>query len=989
MTDSNLPPELHGLDPGELLARGLNTPRPSGGLHDWTPPTPEELARLLPQYHIERMLGHGGMGAVYQGTQEKLSRPVALKLLPAELTADAEFVTRFEREARTLAQLQHPGIVAIYDFGQTSDGHLYFVMEYVEGTDLRRILQGPGLHPSQALEIIVQVCEALQAAHRRGVVHRDIKPANILITLDGRVKLADFGLARQDHDDIEASDLTCTNDVLGTPDYMAPEQHAGRTERPDHRADIFALGLTLYEMLTGQLPRGAFVPPSRKVQVDVRIDEVVLKALQEEPARRYQQASEMKTDVDHIRSSVHRPATVPPASPVAAPAPVSRPASGTYATPAPAAIPVVAPPRPKSLLWLVTLGPVLLVALVLALFALHRLPAQLPVSPVSAATSHEAAATPVPAAPSPISVRPAPATSATAPNKLEDVLFLYDWQYKTTRAPTATRPSYDFVHGLFFEKDGTVYSRGRNQSWKWSWTATGPRTIRLDQQFKGYVAEITFDPTFTKFQGQSTDGGTFSGYRQKLFTEQELSTIRQNLQERFPADAAPAKPPAEEVENDPPAATALAATPQPNPAPQLSATPQSTAASTAIPAVLPSPTPAPATVHRDARQAIQSGSWLFVNPFETATLTFAGDGSVSDENRRPTTWHWQPRDAQSFFLSRSDARNRDATIMTFDPDFTRFEGNGLSGDGKITGTRTAAATEDFKNSLTSYTWTWHSGKGRFHRSAKIRFRADGVATYSDSDKTISWSIIGPRNILVGDNCPLEFDSTLMTYQGVNQKEHWPITGQRQERLDAPESHVPSVVAAAPAATPAPAASPEPAPSALPQSTIDLLAKNGPAITDQVLAPLDMPSIPEATVTLWREDLLDEASKAPAAAQPAYLQATYLLDTWKSVLRERYQVISTSQFSGAIIDTPDMSTSRKTTLHVWDWLQYSREHDDAARHEVAKQRTADFFASGPPRRWAERTAILRPGIEKVYAGFRRALRQIPAESPNPKQPPAKP
>ncbi len=292
-------PELHGLDPGELLARGLNTVHPSGPVHHWTPPTPEELARLLPQYHIESLLGRGGMGAVYKGFQEKLARPVAIKLLPAELTADEQFVTRFEREAKTLASLQHPGIVSIYDFGQTTDGHLYFVMEYVEGTDLQRILQGPGLEPGQALELITQICEALHAAHCQGVIHRDIKPANILITKDGRVKLADFGLARPDRED--HGNITLSNVALGTPDYMAPEQRQGQT---DLRADIYALGVMLYEMLTGQLPRGAWAPPSRKVQVDVRIDEVVLKALQLEPDLRYQQASEMKTDVDSIRSGV-------------------------------------------------------------------------------------------------------------------------------------------------------------------------------------------------------------------------------------------------------------------------------------------------------------------------------------------------------------------------------------------------------------------------------------------------------------------------------------------------------------------------------------------------------------------------------------------------------------------------------------------------------------------------------------------------------------
>ena len=219
-----------------------------------------------------------------------------------------EFVTRFKREARTLARLQHSRIVTIHDFGQTTEGHLYFVMEHIDGTDLRSILKGPGLNPEQALLVVGQICDALQAAHRQGIIHRDIKPENVLISKDGYVKLADFGLARPPGSD-GASQLTDTNVVMGTPNYMAPEQQDGAA-KADHRSDIFALGVMFYEMLTGQTPRGVFDPPSRKVQVDVRIDEVVLKALQSEPERRYQQASEMKTDVERIRTTpCHRPET--------------------------------------------------------------------------------------------------------------------------------------------------------------------------------------------------------------------------------------------------------------------------------------------------------------------------------------------------------------------------------------------------------------------------------------------------------------------------------------------------------------------------------------------------------------------------------------------------------------------------------------------------------------------------------------------------------
>ncbi len=313
-----LPGDRPGIDasPEELLRRALQTRPTSGAVGPWAPPEPEALAKLLPQYRIESFLGRGGMGAVYKGRQTALDRPVAIKLLPAEMAADDSFIARFQREARTLARLQHPGIVAVYDFGQTREGHLYFVMEFVDGTDLHRVLHGPGLSEAQSLEIVSQVCDALQYAHSQGVVHRDIKPANILLTADGRAKLADFGLARPLHE--ESAALTRSNVVMGTPDYMAPEQIYGTA---DHRADLFSLGVMLYEMLTGRPPRGSWLAPSQRVQVDVRLDDVVVRALAEDPELRYQQASEIKNDVDHIRTTVLEVPTPEPAP--AEPAPAS------------------------------------------------------------------------------------------------------------------------------------------------------------------------------------------------------------------------------------------------------------------------------------------------------------------------------------------------------------------------------------------------------------------------------------------------------------------------------------------------------------------------------------------------------------------------------------------------------------------------------------------------------------------------------------------
>jgi hypothetical protein len=211
---------------------------------------------------------------------------------------DPAFEERFAREARSLAKLNHPNIVGIYDFGQT-EGLYFLVMEYVEGANVRELITKGGLKPQEALAIVPQICEALQFAHDEGIVHRDIKPENILVDTRGRVKIADFGLAKivaRADDDLA---LTATQQVLGTLHYMAPEQ-LHRSDVVDHRADIYSLGVVFYEMLTGEVPVGNFDPPSRKVHVDVRLDEVVLRALEREPKRRYQHASEVKTAVEAV-----------------------------------------------------------------------------------------------------------------------------------------------------------------------------------------------------------------------------------------------------------------------------------------------------------------------------------------------------------------------------------------------------------------------------------------------------------------------------------------------------------------------------------------------------------------------------------------------------------------------------------------------------------------------------------------------------------------
>jgi tRNA A-37 threonylcarbamoyl transferase component Bud32 len=261
------------------------------------PPSVEELATRFPQLEVLGFVGQGGMGAVYKARQKELDRLVAIKVLPPEVSRDQAFAERFTREAQALARLSHPNIVAVHDFGRTSDGLFYFIMEYVDGVNLRQAIQSGGMSLKEALAIVPQICDALQSAHDEGIVHRDIKPENILVGNRGRVKIADFGLAKLLRHTPGDVSLTGTQQVMGTVRYMAPEQMEG-TKAVDHRADIYSLGVVFYELLTGELPVGRFAPPSKKVHVDVRLDEVVLRALDKEPEQRYQQAHEVKSAIE-------------------------------------------------------------------------------------------------------------------------------------------------------------------------------------------------------------------------------------------------------------------------------------------------------------------------------------------------------------------------------------------------------------------------------------------------------------------------------------------------------------------------------------------------------------------------------------------------------------------------------------------------------------------------------------------------------------------
>ncbi len=275
--------------------------------------------RLGP-YEIVAPIGAGGMGEVYRARDTRLGRDVALKVLPETFSADAERLARFEREARAVAALSHPNILALFDFGSDA-GTAYAVTELLEGETLRERLAGGPLPVRKAAEYAAQVARGLAAAHEKGIVHRDLKPENLFVTADGRVKILDFGLARQDGPTLEASDTrsptlarpTDAGTVLGTVGYMSPEQVRGQVV--DARSDIFSLGCVVHEMLTGQraflretgaetmtailreearaLPDGC--PPA--------LARVVERCLEKAPAERFQSARDLAFALESATAS--------------------------------------------------------------------------------------------------------------------------------------------------------------------------------------------------------------------------------------------------------------------------------------------------------------------------------------------------------------------------------------------------------------------------------------------------------------------------------------------------------------------------------------------------------------------------------------------------------------------------------------------------------------------------------------------------------------
>jgi serine/threonine-protein kinase len=284
-------------------------------------------ARLLGgRYQVGDLLGYGGMAEVHRGRDLRLGRDVAIKTLRSDLARDATFQMRFRREAQNAAALNHPAIVAVYDTGEehgpSGEELPYIVMEFVNGRTLKEVLTAEGpLMPRRALEIVADICSALEFSHRHGIIHRDIKPGNVMLTQTGQVKVMDFGIARALGSGM--STMTQTSAVIGTAQYLSPEQARG--EAVDARSDVYATGCVIYELLCGHPPFVGDNPVSvayQHVREDPRppsesnrdvtppIDAIVLKALAKNPANRYQSAGEMRADL--LRAAAGRPVLATP-----------------------------------------------------------------------------------------------------------------------------------------------------------------------------------------------------------------------------------------------------------------------------------------------------------------------------------------------------------------------------------------------------------------------------------------------------------------------------------------------------------------------------------------------------------------------------------------------------------------------------------------------------------------------------------------------------
>ncbi len=307
------------------------------------------IGQTVSHYRVEQKIGGGGMGVVYRAIDERLGRPVALKLLPEEMSRDPQAVERFQREARAASALNHPNICTIYDVGdfegEDGESRAFLAMEYMEGQTLKHRIDGGPLPTDQLLELAVQITEGLAAAHEAGIIHRDLKPANLFVTKHGHAKILDFGLAKLTNEDGQGpsplSDvptrtspepLTEAGVAMGTVAYMSPEQARG--EELDHRTDVFSLGAVLYEMATGKQPfagptaavthaallgKAPTPPVALNPEIPAELQTVILKCLEKDPALRYQTAAGLRGDLVRLRRDSEATRTVA----VAPPAPAS------------------------------------------------------------------------------------------------------------------------------------------------------------------------------------------------------------------------------------------------------------------------------------------------------------------------------------------------------------------------------------------------------------------------------------------------------------------------------------------------------------------------------------------------------------------------------------------------------------------------------------------------------------------------------------------
>lgn len=267
-------------------------------------PEIDQLAPLFPAYHIECLIATGGMGAVYRAVQKSLDRTVAIKILPREFSQDPNFCTIFEAEAKSMARLNHPNLIGVYDFGEVN-GMLFIIMEFVPGQSLFHSTHAQAIDPKEVMRLISAVCSGLAHAHENGIIHRDIKPSNILLDLQNEPKIGDFGLAHSVGTGHQEG-----AEIYGTPGYTAPEV-VNNPKSVNHRADIFSIGVLLHELLTGKLPADDPRPASQIAHCDPRFDAIIRRATAEVPEARYANAHQIIADISNIQNQITSAAAHP------------------------------------------------------------------------------------------------------------------------------------------------------------------------------------------------------------------------------------------------------------------------------------------------------------------------------------------------------------------------------------------------------------------------------------------------------------------------------------------------------------------------------------------------------------------------------------------------------------------------------------------------------------------------------------------------------